>query len=129
MIKNKTHPTQQPDGQAVLTKALLRVTSHWQMQDKELAEIIGVNPSVISRLRKGQSKAVRPDNHVGRLALLLIRAYRSLGAFLGNRFTIQQAWLREYHHAFNTTPLEAMRTPEGLVHVVQYLDAMRGAEG
>lgn len=131
MVQNRSphHANKALEENAVLTKALLRLAKNWEMKNTELAEIIGVSPSVISRLRKGESHALSPKNTAGKLALLLIRAYRSLGAFLGSRFTIQQEWLRAHNHAFNRSPLDAMRSPEGLVHVVQYLDAMRGAEG
>jgi hypothetical protein len=43
--------------------------------------------------------------------------------------SLQKDWLRADHEVFNQSPIEAMKTPAGLAHVVMYLDAMRGAEG
>ena len=111
----------------VLAKALENLKNSWNLTGKELAEIVGVDDSVISRL--SQATVFHPDKKQGQMALLLIRAYRSLGAFLGDRMQLQQDWLRAHHQVFNQRPLDAMKTPEGLAYVVMYLDAMRGAEG
>lgn len=119
----KTAPAQE----AVIAKALKNLKAVWQLPNVEVAAIVGVDDSVISRI--DSTRAFHPDKKAGQLALLLIRAYRSLGAFLGDRVDLQQAWLRADNKAFNQSPLEAMKSPEGLAHVVMYLDAMRGAEG
>lgn len=116
-----------PRQDAVLAKSLKNIKDFWDLSGVELAEIVGVDNSVISRLDTTQ--AFHPDKKQGQLALMLIRVYRSLGAFLGDRISLQKDWLRAHHQVFNQSPLEAMKSPEGLAHVVMYLDAMRGAEG
>lgn len=116
-----------PEKEVVLAKALKNLKETWELTGVELAAIVGVDNSVISRLDK--TPAFHPDKKQGQLALMLIRIYRSLGAFLGDRMALQKEWLRSEHKIFNQTPIEAMKTPEGLAHVVMYLDAMRGTEG
>ncbi len=113
--------------EAVLAKALKNIKDFWDLSGIELAEIVGVDNSVISRL--DTTPVFHPDKKQGQLALMLVRVYRSLGAFLGDRVSLQKDWLRAHHQVFNQAPLEAMKSPEGLAHVVMYLDAMRGAEG
>lgn len=113
--------------EVVLAKALKNIKEFWGLSGKELGEIMGVDDSVISRLEV--TKAFHPDKKQGQLALILIRVYRNLGAFLGDRVSLQKDWLHAHHQVFNQSPLEAMKSPEGLAHVVMYLDAMRGTEG
>jgi len=120
-------PISVPAQEAVIAKALKNLKNMWRLANVDVAAIVGVDDSVISRI--DSTRAFHPDKKAGQLALLLIRAYRSLGAFLGDRVDLQQEWLRADHVVFNQSPLEAMKTPEGLAHVVMYLDSMRGAEG
>ena len=116
-----------PEKEIVLAKALKNLKDAWGLTGVELSAIVGVDSSVISRLDK--TSVFHPEKKQGQLALMLIRIYRSLGAFLGDRMSLQKDWLRAEHIVFNQSPIEAMKTPEGLAHVVMYLDAMRGAEG
>ena len=116
-----------PNESMVLSKALGKLKEYWELSGVDLAEIVGVAPSVISCLDTAQ--VFCPNKKQGQLALLLIRVYRSLGAFLGDRMQLQKDWLNAPNQVFNQSPLESMKTPEGLAHVVMYLDAMRGAEG
>lgn len=115
------------DKNIVLNKALAKLMDHWDLKGIELAEIVGVDGSVISRL--DQTTVFSPEKKQGQLALLLIRVFRSLGAFLGDRMDLQKKWLHSNNKVFNQTPLQAMKTPQGLAQVAMYLDAMRGAEG
>ena len=59
------------------------------------------------------------------LALLLIRLYRSLSVLVGN----DRLQLRHWSHTANRhsggVPAEQVQRTEGLVEIVQYLDAMR----
>ena len=119
----------QPDEIEVLTKAFLRVGEQWGLNNQELAAIIGVSPSVITRVKQNKSNAIAPHTMAGKMALLFIRVYRGLSAFLGDKMGQQKNWLHAYNRAFNSSPLEAMHRPEGLLHVVLYLDAMRGSQG
>ena len=116
-----------PEKDTVLAKALVNLKETWGLTGVELAAIVGVDKSVISRL--DETRVFHPDKKPGQLALMLIRVYRSLGAFLGDRMALQKEWLRSEHKVFNQTPIEAMKTPEGLAPVVMYLDSMRGSEG
>lgn len=119
-----------PSESAVIAKALGKLAANWDLSDKEIANIIGLSPSTYSRIKTGKpSDALSPDKLSTKIALLLIRSYRSLGGFLGQRHSIQREWLLAHNHAFNASPLDLMHSPEGLVRVVSYLDAMRGVEG
>ena len=114
--------------QAVLSEAISKLQEKWELTNKDIAEVIGKDTSFITRLHQGKTH-INPDDKTGQLSLLLIRIFRSLGAFLGDRMHVQQEWLKAHNYAFNNSPLNAMKTIEGINQVVMYLDHMRGADG
>jgi hypothetical protein len=57
---------------------------------------------------------------------LFLRVYRSLDALVGGDDDKAREWLHAQNDHLRGIPAERMRTVEGLVDVVQYLDAMRG---
>jgi hypothetical protein len=73
----------------------------------------------------GGARALAPRSKPGQLATLVIRVYRSLDALVGNDSQARLRWMQSYNDALGTTPLQALRTPEGLVRVVTYLDGAR----
>jgi hypothetical protein len=52
--------------------------------------------------------------------------YRSLDALVGGDDAKAHDWLHSQNDHLRGVPADRMRTVEGLVDVVQYLDAMRG---
>ena len=113
-----------PEAAVVLTKALLRAADRLALRQRDLAAILGSSEASVSRLN--QERRLEPASKEGELALLFLRAYRSLDALVGGDTAAAREWL----HADNThvggIPAERIRTVEGLVDVVRYLDAMRG---
>jgi transcriptional regulator with XRE-family HTH domain len=115
-------PAPRPD--AVLAAALLAAAERLGLRGRELAAVIGTSEATISRLRF--SRRLDPKSKEGELALLLLRAYRSLDALVGGDDDKARLWLRAENDHVDGVPAERIRTVEGLVDVVQYLDAMRG---
>ncbi len=116
--------SEQPVHDEVLTKAILNLAKSYGLSGRELSEIIGISEASASRLHQGK-KYITAHTKEGELSLLLLRVYRGLYALIGPQHEKAQAWLRERHHYFNCPPLESMKSVQGLVSVVQYLDAMR----
>ena len=108
----------------VLTKATLNAASRLGLRNKQLAEVIGTSEAYVSRLKSG--RALDPKGKEGELALLFLRLYRSLDALVGGDDGKAREWLRAVNDHVGGVPAERIRTVEGLVDVVQYLDAMRG---
>jgi transcriptional regulator with XRE-family HTH domain len=108
---------------AVVTKAVRRVAEALGVSQKDLARILGVSEATVSRFATGNPIDV--ERKEGELALLFVRMFRSLDALVGS-----EAKAREWFHAKNShlggVPAERVRKVEGLVHVTEYLDAMRG---
>jgi len=117
-------PAAQPHPDVVLTKALLRAAELMELSSANLARILGVSEASVSRLVSG-SRTVDPDSKEGELALLLVRVYRSLDALVGTDAGQRKAWLHSPNRALNGRPVELIQRADGLVSVVNYLDAMR----
>jgi hypothetical protein len=114
----------QPDPATVLTKAVRSAASRLRLRNRELAEVLGSSEASISRLR--QKRRLDPADKEGELALLFLRLFRSLDALVGGDDRKARAWLEAPNDHLGGIPKEQMRRVEGLVSVVQYLDAMRG---
>ena len=111
------------DADAVLAKALLNTREQLGLTQQELAEIVGVHRTAISRWA---DTGLRPQSKSGELALLLIRVYRALFALFGGNLQDMRHFLRTDNRHLAGVPLELMGRVQGLVHVVEYLDAIRG---
>lgn len=113
-----------PDPSQVLTKAVSRAASRLGLSSRELAAILGVSAATVSRL--GRSRNISPQGKEGELALLLLRVFRSLDALLGADAEQARSWLRSVNRHLGGVPAELIQSAGGLVHVADYLDAMRG---
>ena len=109
----------------VATKALLRAADRLKLSQKELAPLIGLSPASLSRLHSG-ARSIDLAAKEGELALLFLRLYRSLDTLVGGDDSKAQAWLRAENRHLGGVPLDLLQRIEGMVHVVEYLDAMRG---
>jgi len=115
----QTAPQATPDPRAVLTKALLNAGAGLGLPRERLGEIVG-------RDRTAFSRGLDPASKAGELALLLIRCYRSLYALVGGDPAAIRHWMHSANRDTGGVPAEQVRTVQGLVGVVEYLDAMRG---
>ena len=119
-----SQPSSKPAPAPVLAKAALAAAARLGLRNKQLGEIIGTSEASVSRLRSG--RGLDPDRKEGELALIFLRAYRSLDALVGGDDAKARAWLHAPNDHLGGIPADRIRTVEGLVDVVQYLDAMRG---
>ncbi|HET7584337.1 MAG TPA: MbcA/ParS/Xre antitoxin family protein [Gemmatimonadaceae bacterium] len=115
-----------PDPAAVLTRATLAAAERLDLRQRDLAAVLGTSEASISRLQHRGARVVQPATKQGELALLFLRAWRSLDAMVGGDDAAARAWLHAHNHHLGGVPAQLIRSAEGLVRVVQYLDAMRG---
>ena len=115
-----------PDEATVVSKALLRAAEELGLTSTELAQIIGTSESTLSRVRNRKRGPIPLGSKEGELTLLFLRLFRSLDALVGGNASHAKAWLRAENHHVGGVPLRRMKKIEGLVDVVEYLDAMRG---
>ena len=117
-------PGDAADPSAVVAKAVLSAAERIGLTNRHLATVIGSSEASISRMQRG--RGVDPASKEGELALMLLRLYRSLDTLTGGDDIKSRAWLHSMNDHVGGVPADRIRTVEGLVDVVQYLDAMRG---
>ena len=117
-------PASKPQPAPILAKAAMNAAGRLGLRNRQLAEIIGTSEASVSRLRGG--RGLDPERKEGELALLFLRLYRSLDALVGGDDAKARDWLHAANDHIGGIPADRIRTVEGLVDVVQYLDAMRG---
>ncbi|AKJ94354.1 XRE family transcriptional regulator [Thioalkalivibrio versutus] len=104
----------------VLREALVNAGKALGLTQAELGEVIGRGRTDISRGN------VDPASKPGELALLLIRCYRALYVLTGGDASAMKHWMQTHNHHIGGVPAEQIRTVQGLVGVLEYLDAIRG---
>jgi uncharacterized protein (DUF2384 family) len=121
VLSSETSPRANPG--ATLSKAVVRAARFLDISQTLLAEILGLSEATVSRLTRDKYQ-LRTDRKEWQFALLFIRLFRSLDALLGHD---EQArtWLRGANTGLGASPIDLLTTPEGLVRVVNYLDAYR----
>jgi len=112
------------DPAAVLTKAVLSAAARLGLRNRQMAVILGASEASMSRLKSG--RVIEPESKQGELALLFLRLFRSLDALMGGDEAKARAWFQAENTHVGGVPAERIQRVEGLVDVVQYLDAMRG---
>ncbi len=114
----------QPEPSVTLTKAVLRAAEFLGLSQAVLADVLGVSGATASRLAGGRY-ALQPERRrEWEFALLFVRLFRSLDAIVGNDRNAR-LWLRHDNLALGAKPLDLIRSAEGLVRVLHYLDASR----
>ena len=117
-------PAGTPEPGPVLAKAVLSAAGRLGLRHRHVAAVLGSSEASISRLQTG--RGLDPDSKEGELALLFLRLYRGLDALVGGDDEKARLWLHAENDHLGGIPADRIRTVEGLVDVVQYLDAMRG---
>jgi uncharacterized protein (DUF2384 family) len=113
-----------PEAGLTLTKAVTRAAIFLGISQSVTARVLGLSTASVSRMSGGHYvlDASRKEWEFG---VLFVRLFRSLDAVLGHD---EQAriWLNNENLALGGKPIDLIRTTEGLVRVVHYLDATRG---
>ena len=115
--------TKKPEAAAVLSKAVARAAERLDVSKSLLAKVLGVSPPTITRLYSG-NYLLDQGRKEWDFALLFVRVFRSLDSIVGDEATARK-WLSSENRGLNARPIELIRNTEGLVRVVQYLDASR----
>jgi uncharacterized protein (DUF2384 family) len=114
-----------PEPSRVLTGAVIRASALLDITQSALAQILGLSPSTVSRMASG-SYALDAQKKEWELGALFVRLFRSLDALIGSNDAAARSWLKAPNQGLAGRPIELIRTTEGLVRVVQYLDSARG---
>ncbi|OQK15723.1 hypothetical protein AU255_16065 [Methyloprofundus sedimenti] len=113
-----------PTPETVLAKAVLKASEQLGLKQAELAAVLGVHRTAISRLKQNQS--LDPMSKQGEIALLVVRIARALFALTGG----DSEWIKHFMHTHNNVtggiPAKQIASIQGLMTVVQFVDAIRG---
>lgn len=107
----------------VLSKAAVRTAEQLGLSQARLAKVLGVSSATASRLVAGRYR-LQVDSKEWDFAVLLVRLFRSLDSIVGTQ-EAARAWLNGENLALAGSPIDLIQSTEGLVRVVQYLDASR----
>ena len=110
---------------AVLSKAAVRAAKLLELTQREVAAALGISEATTSRLFAGKYLLSPERAKEWELARLLVRMFRSLDALWGHEETAR-LWLASPNTALAARPQDLLRSVEGMVRVVAYLDAARG---
>ena len=109
----------------VLTKALVNTATYLDIPKSRLAHILGVSAATVTRIYT-ENYQLSPDKKEWDFAVLLVRLFRSLDSIVGGAADDAKKWLASENKAFaGKKPVELIESTEGLVRVVNYLDACR----
>ncbi len=108
----------------VVSTATVAAADRLGLTSRHLAAVIGVSEATVSRMQRG--RGIAPTSKEGELSLTFVRLYRSLDTLVGGDDAKARAWLHTENDDLSGVPADRIRTVEGLIDVVQYLDAMRG---
>ena len=110
---------------ATVSRAVRKSAELLHLNQTVVAEVLGLSRSSVSRLY-ARTYLLRPEHKKKwELALLFLRLFRSIDALLGHGEQAR-AWLEGNNLSLCGRPVELIRRTEGLVRVIQYLDAYRG---
>jgi uncharacterized protein (DUF2384 family) len=118
-------PKNKPEPRQVLTGAVLRASAFLDITQSCLAQILGLSPSTVSRMANG-SYTLDTQKKEWELGALFVRLFRSLDALIGSNDSAARGWLNGQNQGLAGRPIDLIRSTEGLVRVVQYLDSARG---
>lgn len=114
-----------PKASVVLSKAVSRAAEQLDISKALLGKVLGISAPTVTRMYVG-TYLLDQNRKEWDLALLFVRLFRSLNSIVGDQFTASQ-WMKSDNLGLNGKPIELIRSAEGLVRVVHYLDASRGS--
>ena len=123
MLASKS-ATVTPQATVVLSKAVSRAAEQLAISKALLAKVLGVSAPTVTRMYAG-TYLLDQNRKEWDFALLFVRVFRSLDSIVGDETTARR-WLKSENLGLNGKPIDLIRSTEGLVRVVQYLDASRG---
>ena len=103
----------------------MRAARLLELSQRDVAVALGVSEATASRLFAGKYLLSPGHAKEWELARLLVRMFRSLDALWGHEETAR-TWLASNNLALGARPKDLLRSVEGMVRVVTYLDAARG---
>lgn len=116
--------SEQSRSAAVLTEAVVRVASFWDLSDHQLAAMLGVSAAAVCQLREGEFE-VEHGSQALVAGQYLVRLFNALDALMGGDDQAARDWLRTPNLDLGQAPIDLLTTSTGLSRVCDYVDAFR----
>ena len=114
------------DKQRVLSMAVVLAATFLGLQERTLADVLGLDMVTTSGLCSGDY-LLSPHEQEWELAVSLVDLYDRLGVITGGSQADAVKWLNSPNYALqNCSPIELITTADGLVYVVRYLETTTG---
>lgn len=111
------------DLKVVVAKALLNTADQLGLKQAQVASVVGVHRSSISRLKA--NPVLDPASKQGELALFFIRVYCAVYTLTGGDSERIHYFMNSDNEATRGVPIEQIQTISGLVRVLHFVDAIR----
>jgi hypothetical protein len=108
------------DTADVLAEAFGNAGKLLGLTQADLGQIIGKDRTAVSRRR------IDPTSKDGELALLFIRCFRALSVLVGGEQDSMRHWMHTENLHTGGVPAQQVKSVQGLVKVLSYLDGIRG---
>lgn len=110
-----------PTPSEVVTKAIMRASHEMGLKGTQLARIIGISPSTISRMGAGTHHLTEGSKPY-ELSMLVLRLHRGLKGIIGEDMNILRGWMQSPNDELGGTPCEKIQNVQGLVGVLGYIE-------
>lgn len=112
------------NDERLISKAMLNAAKRLNMTNAELSAVVGISESKLSRMNNNEAVIAKTGKEY-ELALLFIRLYRSLDSITGGDSKTITSWIRNHNTALKEVPSTRIKSLEGLIDVLHYLDSRR----
>ena len=124
MRKADANHADQNNRSRVVTSAVCRAANRMDINQAELARILGLSEPTVSRMVKGEYM-LKEGKKEYEIAVILLRVFRSLDAITGGDERVNREWTHNYNEALGDVPAQMLPELSRLMHVVNYLDSQR----
>lgn len=115
---------QSDERDRIVTTALCKAAEKLKFSQAEMADILGVSKSTVSRIMKG-THILKEGQKDYEIAVIFLRIFRSLDAITGGDDRVNVNWMRNENTALRGVPAAMLKNLTGLMNVITYLDAQR----
>lgn len=112
--------TQEQMAQAITT-VIRSAIDEYDLVGRDVAKILHVSPSFVSRLHRELS-TLAPGSDEYERGVMLVRTFDALGSLIGNPAQVRE-FLYGPHETLDGRPIELMQNIEGLVDVTRYFES------
>ena len=107
----------------VLAKAVIRCSQILGMDESALADALGVFPTFIEKLKRGEI-GLDPGSQAGEVAAVLLRLHMALHTLAGGDPEKMTPWVKSFNTGLDGIPVDLLGEEHGLGRVTAYVENM-----